>query len=145
MALVSLGAGGGPRDRNLIDENIWNWDAIGDEAKRFMESTAIKGRQILEHSGWLDGLKPGDTIVEASSGNTGISFAAIGLVGVPAQFGHTSTAIGLGNEAIEGRHLRRCTLGTIHHQKAGGFIDFVLDHIHRCHFDKCLLTQLKGA
>ena len=27
-----------------------------------MESTAIKGRQILEHSGWLDGLKPGDIV-----------------------------------------------------------------------------------
>ncbi|HTY25887.1 MAG TPA: DUF362 domain-containing protein [Desulfomonilaceae bacterium] len=31
-------------------------------AKRFMESTAIKGRQILEHSGWMDRLKPGDIV-----------------------------------------------------------------------------------
>lgn len=27
-----------------------------------MESTAIKGRQLLEHSGWLDGLNPGDLV-----------------------------------------------------------------------------------
>ena len=40
-------------------EKVWYMDA---RAKRFMESTAIKGRQLLEHSGWLDGLKPGDIV-----------------------------------------------------------------------------------
>ena len=35
-------------------------------SRRFLESAAIKGRQILEHSGWLDQLKPGD-IVAASA------------------------------------------------------------------------------
>lgn len=38
---------------------VWFMDA---RAKRFLESTAIKGRQILEHSGWLDNLKPGDIV-----------------------------------------------------------------------------------
>ena len=38
---------------------IWFMDA---RAKRFLESTAIKGRQILEHSGWLEGLKEGDIV-----------------------------------------------------------------------------------
>ena len=38
---------------------IWFMDA---RAKRFLESLAIKGRQILEHSGWLDSLKPGDIV-----------------------------------------------------------------------------------
>ena len=38
---------------------IWFMDA---RAKRFLESTAIKGRQILEHSGWLDNLKEGDLV-----------------------------------------------------------------------------------
>ena len=28
-----------------------------------MESLAIKGRQILEHCGWLDNLKEGDIVV----------------------------------------------------------------------------------
>ncbi len=31
-------------------------------AKRFLESTAIKGREIMEHSGWLDNLKAGDIV-----------------------------------------------------------------------------------
>ena len=31
-------------------------------ARRFLESTAIKGRQILEYSGWLDKLKAGDIV-----------------------------------------------------------------------------------
>jgi uncharacterized protein len=38
---------------------VWFMDA---RAKRFLESTAIKGRQILEYSGWLDNLKPGDLV-----------------------------------------------------------------------------------
>jgi uncharacterized Fe-S center protein len=38
---------------------IWFMDA---RAKRFLESTAIKGRQILEHSGWLDNLEEGDIV-----------------------------------------------------------------------------------
>ena len=38
---------------------IWFMDA---RANRFLESTAIKGRQILDHSGWLDNLKPGDIV-----------------------------------------------------------------------------------
>ena len=38
---------------------VWFMDA---RARRFLESTAIKGRQILEHSGWLDRLKPGDLV-----------------------------------------------------------------------------------
>ena len=36
---------------------VWFMDA---RSRRFLESTAIMGRQILEHSGWLDALKPGD-------------------------------------------------------------------------------------
>ncbi|MEE9418763.1 MAG: hypothetical protein V3W43_04755, partial [Desulfatiglandaceae bacterium] len=31
-------------------------------ARRFLESTAIKGRQNMEHSGWLDSLRPGDIV-----------------------------------------------------------------------------------
>lgn len=38
---------------------VWYMDA---RAKRFLESTAIKGREILEHSGWLDRLKPGEIV-----------------------------------------------------------------------------------
>jgi len=38
---------------------IWFMDA---RAKRFLESLAIKGRQILEHSGWLDNLREGDIV-----------------------------------------------------------------------------------
>lgn len=38
---------------------IWFMDA---RARRFLESTAIKGRELLEHSGWLDGLRPGDMV-----------------------------------------------------------------------------------
>jgi len=38
---------------------IWVMDA---RSRRFLESTAIKGCQILEHSGWLDNLKPGDIV-----------------------------------------------------------------------------------
>jgi uncharacterized Fe-S center protein len=38
---------------------VWFMDA---RAKRFLESTAIKGRQILEHSGWLENLNPGDIV-----------------------------------------------------------------------------------
>lgn len=38
---------------------IWYMDA---RARRFLESTAIKGRQILEHSGWLDNLHRGDLV-----------------------------------------------------------------------------------
>jgi hypothetical protein len=38
---------------------VWFMDA---RAKRFLESMAIKGRQILEQSGWLDNLKPDDIV-----------------------------------------------------------------------------------
>jgi hypothetical protein len=38
---------------------VWFMDA---RSRRFLESTAIKGRQILEHSGWLDHLKQGDIV-----------------------------------------------------------------------------------
>ncbi len=38
---------------------IWFMNA---RAKRFLESTAIKGRQILDYSGWLDNLRPGDIV-----------------------------------------------------------------------------------
>ena len=38
---------------------VWFMDA---RSRRFLESTAIKGRQILEHSGWLDQLKAGDIV-----------------------------------------------------------------------------------
>ena len=31
-------------------------------SRRFLESTAIKGCQILEHSGWMDSIKPGDIV-----------------------------------------------------------------------------------
>lgn len=38
---------------------IWFMDA---RARRFLESTAIKARQILEYSGWLDNLEKGDIV-----------------------------------------------------------------------------------
>lgn len=38
---------------------VWFMDA---RARRFLESTAIKGRQLLEHSGWLDNLRQGDIV-----------------------------------------------------------------------------------
>ena len=38
---------------------VWFMDA---RARRFLESTAIKGCQILEYSGWMDGLEPGDIV-----------------------------------------------------------------------------------
>jgi uncharacterized Fe-S center protein len=38
---------------------VWLMNA---RAKRFLESTAIKGRLILEHSGWLNHLSPGDIV-----------------------------------------------------------------------------------
>jgi uncharacterized protein len=43
----------------MAEVKVWFMDA---RAKRFLESTAIKGRQILEYSGWLDNLKPGDLV-----------------------------------------------------------------------------------
>jgi uncharacterized Fe-S center protein len=44
----------------IVDKStVWFMDA---RARRFLESTAIKGRQILEHSGWLDGLRRGDIV-----------------------------------------------------------------------------------
>ena len=39
---------------------VWFMDA---RSRRFLESTAIKGLQILEHSGWLDKFKLGDIFV----------------------------------------------------------------------------------
>ncbi|MDZ7698808.1 MAG: DUF362 domain-containing protein [Deltaproteobacteria bacterium] len=38
---------------------VWFMNA---RANRFLESTAIKGRQLLEHSGWLETLEPGDIV-----------------------------------------------------------------------------------
>jgi uncharacterized Fe-S center protein len=38
---------------------VWFMDA---RSRRFLESTAIKGRQILEYSGWMDNLKHGDIV-----------------------------------------------------------------------------------
>jgi uncharacterized protein len=38
---------------------VWTMDA---RARRFLESTAIKGRELMEYSGWLDKLSPGDLV-----------------------------------------------------------------------------------
>ncbi len=38
---------------------VWYMDA---RARRFLESMAVKGRQMIEHSGWLDRLKRGDIV-----------------------------------------------------------------------------------
>ena len=38
---------------------VWYMDARG---RRFMESNAIKGRELVEQSGWLDHLKEGDIV-----------------------------------------------------------------------------------
>jgi hypothetical protein len=38
---------------------VWFMNA---RARRFLESTAIKGRQPLEHSGWLERLQRGDIV-----------------------------------------------------------------------------------
>ena len=46
-------------ETSLGKAKIWFMDA---RAKRFLESTAIKARQILEYSGWLDNLKKGDIV-----------------------------------------------------------------------------------
>ena len=43
----------------MAPSKVWFMDA---RAKRFLESTAIKGRQLLEYSGWLDRLNPGDIV-----------------------------------------------------------------------------------
>jgi hypothetical protein len=43
----------------MAKAKIWFMDA---RARRFLESMAIKGREILEYSGWLDNLKPGDIV-----------------------------------------------------------------------------------
>ena len=43
----------------MAKAKIWFMDA---RARRFLESMAIKGREILEYSGWLDNLKPGDLV-----------------------------------------------------------------------------------
>jgi hypothetical protein len=43
----------------MKEAQIWFMNA---RARRFLESTAIKGRQILECSGWLDRLEPGDIV-----------------------------------------------------------------------------------
>jgi uncharacterized protein len=44
---------------DMAKAKIWFMDA---RARRFLESIAIKGREILEYSGWLDKLKPGDLV-----------------------------------------------------------------------------------
>ncbi len=38
---------------------VWYMDA---RARRFLESTAIKAHQIMDHSGWLDNIKKGDIV-----------------------------------------------------------------------------------
>ena len=43
----------------MAPSKVWFMDA---RARRFLESTAIKGRQILERSGWLDNLQRGDIV-----------------------------------------------------------------------------------
>ena len=43
----------------MAKSKIWFMDA---RARRFLESIAIKGREILEYSGWLDNLMPGDLV-----------------------------------------------------------------------------------
>jgi uncharacterized Fe-S center protein len=43
----------------MAPSKVWFMDA---RAPRFLESTAIKGRQILERSGWLDNLRRGDIV-----------------------------------------------------------------------------------
>lgn len=43
----------------MKEAKIWFMNA---RARRFLESTAIKARQILEHSGWLDNLSRGDIV-----------------------------------------------------------------------------------
>lgn len=43
----------------MAPSKIWFMNA---RARRFLESTAIKARQILEYSGWLDGLRKGDIV-----------------------------------------------------------------------------------
>jgi len=43
----------------MAKATIWFMNA---RAKRFLESTAIKGAQILDRSGWLDTLRPGDIV-----------------------------------------------------------------------------------
>ena len=45
--------------RSMNKAKIWFMNA---RARRFLESTAIKGVQILERSGWLDNLKAGDIV-----------------------------------------------------------------------------------
>jgi len=42
------------------ETTVWFMDA---RSRRFLESTVIKGRQILEFSGWLHRLKPRDIVV----------------------------------------------------------------------------------
>ncbi len=43
----------------MVPSKVWFMDA---RARRFLESTAIKGRQIIERSGWLDNLQRGDIV-----------------------------------------------------------------------------------
>src|SRR5512137_542539 len=51
--LGKMGGGG------MREATVWFMDA---RSRRFLESTDIKGRKILEFSGWLDHLKPGDIV-----------------------------------------------------------------------------------
>ncbi|MEI8192116.1 MAG: DUF362 domain-containing protein, partial [candidate division NC10 bacterium] len=43
----------------MVPSKVWYMDA---RARRFLESTAIKGRQIIDRSGWLDNLQRGDIV-----------------------------------------------------------------------------------
>ncbi len=43
----------------MAKSKVWFMDARG---RRFMESNAIKGRELVERSGWLDHLKSGDIV-----------------------------------------------------------------------------------
>lgn len=69
MIAVSYRYKGGPEQRILV------------KCEHYNLTGSIKDRMalyILEKAYELDKIRPGDTIVEATSGNTGIAFAAIG-------------------------------------------------------------------
>ncbi len=56
----SIFAEQGPEEGQVMTKSIvWTMDA---RARRFLESTAIKGRELLEHAGWLENLSAGDLV-----------------------------------------------------------------------------------
>ena len=56
---LSLHGSDGKKGEAMAPSKVWYMNA---RARRFLESTAIKGRQILERSGWLDRLQKGDIV-----------------------------------------------------------------------------------